>query len=96
LTQSDLKKRKEELDRTGQIKLNHRGEVHVVRKNMIKIERVTRQETGTSLQEKLTKVHEYIPNVIEPSFGIGRILYALIEHVASRRAGNESRWVRHI
>lgn len=28
----------------------------------------------------------YIPNVIEPSFGIGRILYALVEHVLDRRA----------
>ena len=23
---------------------------------------------------------KYIPNVIEPSFGIGRILYAIFEH----------------
>lgn len=28
----------------------------------------------------LTPVYEYIPNVIEPSFGIGRILYSMIEH----------------
>lgn len=27
-----------------------------------------------------THVREYTPNVIEPSFGIGRILYSLIEH----------------
>ena len=25
-------------------------------------------------------VREFVPNVIEPSFGIGRILYALLEH----------------
>ena len=25
-------------------------------------------------------VREYIPNVIEPSFGLGRILYSLLEH----------------
>ena len=25
-------------------------------------------------------VREFTPNVIEPSFGIGRILYALLEH----------------
>ena len=25
-------------------------------------------------------VREYTPNVIEPSFGIGRILYAVLEH----------------
>lgn len=25
-------------------------------------------------------VREFVPNVIEPSFGIGRILYSLLEH----------------
>lgn len=30
---------------------------------------------------KVTNIREYVPNVIEPSFGIGRILYSLIEHV---------------
>ncbi|KAG4305030.1 hypothetical protein PORY_001705 [Pneumocystis oryctolagi] len=30
--------------------------------------------------KKTVSVREYIPNVIEPSFGIGRILYSLIEH----------------
>lgn len=35
-----------------------------------------------SLEKKkvLAHVQEYIPNVIEPSFGIGRILYSLLEH----------------
>ncbi|KAG4302712.1 hypothetical protein PCANB_001086 [Pneumocystis canis] len=30
--------------------------------------------------KKMINVREYVPNVIEPSFGIGRILYSLIEH----------------
>ncbi|CAG8442748.1 12311_t:CDS:10, partial [Acaulospora morrowiae] len=38
-------------------------------------------------------VREYIPNVIEPSFGIGRILYSLIEHVYWIREGDEQRGV---
>ncbi|KAJ2159954.1 Glycine--tRNA ligase 1, mitochondrial [Coemansia sp. RSA 552] len=38
-------------------------------------------------------VREYIPNVIEPSFGIGRILYSLIEHSYSVRADDEQRGV---
>ncbi|CAG8547522.1 2645_t:CDS:10 [Paraglomus occultum] len=38
-------------------------------------------------------VREYIPNVIEPSFGIGRILYSLIEHVYWTREGDEQRAV---
>lgn len=28
----------------------------------------------------ISVVREFTPNVIEPSFGIGRILYALLEH----------------
>lgn len=46
--------------------------------------------------EKRTRVEntrEYTPNVIEPSFGIGRILYALIEHVFWTRKGAEERGV---
>lgn len=41
---------------------------------------------------------EYTPNVIEPSFGIGRILYSLIEHVYWSREGAEERGVsnRHV
>ncbi|CAG8720523.1 297_t:CDS:2, partial [Ambispora leptoticha] len=38
-------------------------------------------------------VREYTPNVIEPSFGIGRILYSLIEHVYWIREGSEQRAV---
>jgi glycyl-tRNA synthetase len=34
-------------------------------------------------------VREYTPNVIEPSFGIGRILYALCEHVYWVREGDD-------
>jgi glycyl-tRNA synthetase len=36
---------------------------------------------------------EYTPNVIEPSFGIGRILYSLMEHVYWSREGDEARGV---
>ncbi|CAG8579894.1 16838_t:CDS:10, partial [Acaulospora colombiana] len=38
-------------------------------------------------------IREYVPNVIEPSFGIGRILYSLIEHVYWTREGDEQRGV---
>lgn len=42
----------------------------VVTKDLLKVEYTTRHE----------HTREYTPNVIEPSFGIGRILYCLIEH----------------
>jgi glycyl-tRNA synthetase len=38
-------------------------------------------------------VKEYTPNVIEPSFGLGRIMYALIEHAWWQREGDEQRQV---
>lgn len=38
-------------------------------------------------------VREYTPAVIEPSFGIGRILYSLLEHVFYIRADDENRCV---
>lgn len=39
-------------------------------------------------------VREYTPNVIEPSFGIGRILYSLCEHAYwAREGGDEARSV---
>ena len=46
--------------------------------------------------EKRTRVEhtrEYTPNVIEPAFGIGRILYSVIEHVYWAREGSEERGV---
>ncbi|KAF2963022.1 hypothetical protein GQX73_g10552 [Xylaria multiplex] len=61
------------------------GKVSVPRE-LLKIEQRTRTEN----------VREYIPNVIEPSFGIGRILYALMEHCYWTRAsdgGDEARGV---
>ena len=54
-----------------------------VDKELIKIEKRTRIE----------HTREYIPNVIEPAFGIGRILYTLIEHVYWVREGSEERSV---
>lgn len=40
-------------------------------------------------------IHEtkYTPSVIEPSYGIGRILYAILEHSFSQRFGDEQRCV---
>jgi len=47
------------------------------------------------VKEKETKifVETYLPCVIEPSFGIGRIMYALIEHNVWCRENDENRVV---
>ncbi|KAI9818505.1 MAG: Glycine--tRNA ligase 1, mitochondrial [Pycnora praestabilis] len=58
------------------------GEVEL-EEDIIKIEKRTRVEN----------IREYTPNVIEPSFGIGRIMYSLMEHVYWSREGAEARGV---
>ena len=55
-----------------------------ISKDLIQIEKRTRVEHS----------REYTPNVIEPAFGIGRILYSLLEHVYWSREGSEARGVR--
>lgn len=44
-------------------------------------------------RKRTEHVREFTPNVIEPSFGIGRILYSLMEHVFWSREGDEARGV---
>ncbi|KAI7372880.1 glycyl-tRNA synthetase [Hortaea werneckii] len=52
-------------------------------KDIVSFAKETRMET----------MREYTPNVIEPSFGIGRILYSLMEHVYWTREGDAARSV---
>lgn len=64
----------------------------------VEIPEVGKVEIGTDLLaiEKVTRtehIREYTPNVIEPSFGIGRILYSLFEHSFYTRAGDADRGV---
>lgn len=75
-----------DLEKDGKIEVDVEGvgsgKVEI-EKDLIKIEKRTRVEN----------VREYTPNVIEPSFGIGRILYSVIEHSYWYRAGDETRGV---
>ncbi|CAI4230474.1 unnamed protein product [Auanema sp. JU1783] len=41
--------------------------------------------------EKTVHVEEITPSVIEPSFGIGRIMYSVLEHSFRQREGDEQR-----
>lgn len=43
--------------------------------------------------QKTIHVEEFVPSVIEPSFGIGRILYAVLEHSFKKRENDEQRTV---
>ena len=75
-----------DLKDTGKIEIDvaglGNGKVEIG-KDIINIEKRTR----------IDHVREYTPNVIEPAFGIGRILYSIIEHVYWSREGSEERGV---
>jgi len=73
-------------------KLEANGEVEVtVNDNNFK---VTKDELTISQDEKVLYVEEFVPNVIEPSFGIGRILYSIFEHNFKSRPDDAQRTVR--
>ncbi|KAJ4407369.1 Glycine--tRNA ligase 1, mitochondrial [Didymella pomorum] len=86
LTQDLREKLSLDLEKEGKIVIDvpgvGDGKVEVP-KELIKIEKRTRVE----------HVREYTPNVIEPSFGIGRIVYALCEHTYWTREKDEARGV---
>ena len=44
-------------------------------------------------RSRVENIREYVPNVIEPSFGIGRIIYCLLEHAYWQRPGDVARGV---
>ena len=85
LSQDELKVKAKELAENGKVTFNIEGvegEVELDDK-FIKIEERTRVE----------HVREFVPNVIEPSFGIGRIIYAVFEHSFWRRPEDVARGV---
>ncbi|KAI9908305.1 hypothetical protein PsorP6_004050 [Peronosclerospora sorghi] len=43
--------------------------------------------------EKMVSEEKFVPSLIEPSFGIGRLLTAIFEHNFSTRGGDEKRGV---
>lgn len=53
--------------------------------------KLTKDHVEVKKYQKTVHVEEIIPNVIEPSFGIGRIMYAIFEHNFKTREGDEQR-----
>ncbi|KAK4143676.1 uncharacterized protein C8A04DRAFT_12195 [Dichotomopilus funicola] len=88
-TQEDRSRLAKELEETGKttIDVPDVGEGKVeVSKDLLAVE----------WRKRVEHTREYTPNVIEPSFGIGRILYSLMEHNYWTRAsdgGDEARGV---
>ena len=54
-----------------------------VTKSMVKVHKVQKKITGKNIT----------PSVIEPAFGVGRIIYCLLEHSYYVREGDEQRAV---
>lgn len=84
-TQCELEDLAAELKKEGKVSLNVEGlsEPAVITSELATIEKVTRTK----------HIREFTPNVIEPSFGIGRIIYSIFEHVFWSRPEDKDRCV---
>ncbi|KAF7725622.1 Glycine--tRNA ligase 1, mitochondrial [Apophysomyces ossiformis] len=74
-------KLQKDLDSVGVALVEADGQKFEISKDDVTVKRATVTE----------HIREYTPNVIEPSFGIGRILYALLEHSWWVREDDEAR-----
>ena len=82
MSQDCLQKLQKGLE-AGKATVSANGETFEVTKEHVEVEYKTIKES----------VRNFIPNVIEPSFGIGRIFYALLEHAFWAREEDKERGV---
>ena len=60
---------------------------------------ISKDSVAIEFRKRVENTREFVPNVIEPSFGIGRILYSLMEHsfwTRGTEGGDEARGVRNL
>uniref|UniRef100_F6XXD0 Anticodon-binding domain-containing protein n=1 Tax=Monodelphis domestica TaxID=13616 RepID=F6XXD0_MONDO len=69
------------LHEKGKFTIETEGKTFQVTKDMVSVQR----------SQKTLHVEEIVPNVIEPSFGLGRIMYTVFEHTFRVREGDEQR-----
>lgn len=81
--QECLEQLQRDLEANGKAQVSANGESFEVMSEHVQVEYKTIKES----------VRNYIPNVIEPSFGIGRIFYALLEHSFWAREEDKERGV---
>ncbi|BFF96498.1 glycine--tRNA ligase [Drosophila madeirensis] len=82
LSLEEISRAEQELNANGQYKLILAdGNTHELAKDTISVKH----------SSKTVHVEEFIPSVVEPSFGIGRIMYALLEHSFQCREGDDQR-----
>ncbi|XP_028425008.1 glycine--tRNA ligase [Perca flavescens] len=69
------------LNENGEFSIETNGRTFKLAKDMVSVKRF----------QKTLHVEEIVPNVIEPSFGIGRIMYSIFEHSFRIRQGDLQR-----
>ncbi|KAB0341886.1 hypothetical protein FD754_018812 [Muntiacus muntjak] len=69
------------LSEKGEFTVETEGKTFQLTKDMVNVKRF----------QKTLHVEEVIPSVIEPSFGLGRIMYTVFEHTFQVREGDEQR-----
>ncbi|KAA3680240.1 glycyl-tRNA synthetase [Paragonimus westermani] len=72
---------KSKLEHNGEADLSIDGRAYTIDNSMVHVREY----------ENIVHVEEFVPNVIEPSFGIGRILYTIFEHSFRVRDDDEQR-----
>ncbi|KAL3832079.1 hypothetical protein ACJMK2_023757 [Sinanodonta woodiana] len=81
LTPEEVDKLEKTLQEKGEFEITLNGTSFTIKPDMVQIKRY----------QKKVHVEEYTPSVIEPSFGIGRIMYCIFEHNFQVREGDEQR-----
>lgn len=71
------------LESDGEAVVEVEGSSHTLKADMVTIEKKTKKAHGRN----------YTPSVIEPSFGIGRILYCIFEHTFYTRPDDAQKTV---
>ena len=71
---------KAELEASGSGTLKTCSQTFTIAASMVEIKQVTEKVSGRN----------FVPNVIEPSFGIGRIMYCMFEHCYYNRGGDRT------
>uniref|UniRef100_A0A336M2S1 Glycine--tRNA ligase n=1 Tax=Culicoides sonorensis TaxID=179676 RepID=A0A336M2S1_CULSO len=81
LSLDDLKTMGQQIEASGEAKLKVNDNEITLSKDLVSVK----------TSSKTIHVEEIVPSVIEPSFGIGRIMYSLLEHRFRMRDGDEQR-----
>lgn len=81
LSLEEVKNLNQQLESAGEAKVKVNDNEMTLSKDLVSVKS----------SSKTIHVEEIVPSVIEPSFGIGRIMYALLEHRFRMRDGDEQR-----